>query len=159
MLYNKKSSNHKLIGINFIYKKLFVFISLIKSSFAIITRELLLTYRNFFDILTILVFFILGILIFIFAIGPDNKIYSQIGIGIIWTLLLLSTNLSMRKMYQEDFQDGSIILFFICGISIEYIVILKIFTAWLFFQIPFLIIIPLASILLEIDLIKIKLLL
>jgi len=120
MLFNKKSSNHKLIGINFIYKKLFVFISLIKSSFAIITRELLLTYRNFFDILTILVFFILGILIFIFAIGPDNKIYSQIGIGIIWTLLLLSTNLSMRKMYQEDFQDGSIILFFICGISIEY---------------------------------------
>ena len=47
MLFNKKSSNHKLIGINFIYKKLFVFISLIKSSFAIITRELLLTYRNF----------------------------------------------------------------------------------------------------------------
>ena len=62
-----------------------------------VKREYLLTFRNFYDILTILTFFILGILIFIFAIGTEHRIYSQIGIGIIWTLLLLSTNLSIKK--------------------------------------------------------------
>ena len=75
----------------------------------------------------------------------------EIGIGIIWTLLLLSTSLSIKKFYQEDFNDGSIILFFISGISFEFIVIIKIITAWLFFQFPFLVIIPLACLLLEVD--------
>ena len=126
---------------------------------AIFKREYLLTFRNFYDLFTIITFFILGILIFIFAIGPDHKIYSQIGIGIIWTLLLLSTNLSIKKFYQEDFNDGSIILFFISGISFEFIVIIKIITAWLFFQFPFLLIIPIACLLLEVDPSKILLLL
>ena len=127
--------------------------------FAIFKREFLLTFRNYYDVLTIITFFILGILIFIFAIGPEEKIYSQIGIGIIWTLLLLSTNLSIKKFYQDDFNDGSIILFFISGVTYEFIVILKIITAWLFFQFPFLVIIPITCLLLEVDQNKIFLLL
>ena len=94
----------------------------IKRFFSIIKREYLLTFRNFYDILTILVFFILGILIFIFSIGPDHKIYSQIGIGIIWTLLLLSTSLSIKKFYQDDFNDGNIFLLHMSGLSFEFIV-------------------------------------
>ena len=131
----------------------------IKRFFSIIKREYLLTFRNFYDILTILVFFILGILIFIFSIGPEHKIYSQIGIGIIWTLLLLSTSLSIKKFYQDDFNDGSIILIFMSGVSLEFIVIIKIITAWLFFQFPFLVIIPIACFLLEVEQSKIVLLL
>ena len=131
----------------------------IKLCIAIFKREFLLTFRNYYDVLTIITFFILGILIFIFAIGPEEKIYSQIGIGIIWSLLLLSTNLSIKKFYQDDFNDGSIILFFISGVTYEFIVILKIITAWLFFQFPFLVIIPIACLLLEVDQNKIFLLL
>ena len=131
----------------------------IKLCIAIFKREFLLTFRNYYDVLTIITFFILGILIFIFAIGPEEKIYSQIGIGIIWTLLLLSTNLSIKKFYQDDFNDGSIILFFISGVTYEFIVILKIITAWLFFQFPFLVIIPITCLLLEVDQNKIFLLL
>ena len=131
----------------------------IKLYIAVFKREFLLTFRNFYDVLTIITFFILGILIFIFAIGPEEKIYSQIGIGIIWTLLLLSTNLSIKKFYQDDFNDGSIVLFFISGVTYEFIVILKIITAWLFFQFPFLIIIPITCLMLEVDQNKIFLLL
>ena len=131
----------------------------IKLCIAIFKREFLLTFRNYYDVLTIITFFILGILIFIFAIGPEEKIYSQIGIGIIWTLLLLSTNLSIKKFYQDDFNDGSIILFFISGVTYEFIVILKIITAWLFFQFPFLVIIPITCLLLGVDQNKIFLLL
>ena len=91
----------------------------VKLFISIFKREYLLTFRNFYDVLTIIIFFILGILIFIFSIGPEHKIYSQIGIGIIWTLILLSTNLSIKKFYQDDFNDGSIILFLISGISMR----------------------------------------
>ena len=131
----------------------------IKLLISILKREYLLTFRNFYDVLTIITFFILGIIIFIFSIGPEQKIYSQIGVGIIWTLLLLSTNLSIKKYYQDDLNDGSIILFFISGVSLEFIVILKMISAWLFFQFPFLVIIPISCLLLEVDQSKILLLL
>ena len=143
-----------------IYKKAFLkIIQTINCAFSIIKRDYLLTYRNFYDIFTIIFFFITAILIFIFSIGPENKIYSQIGIGIIWTLLLLSTNLSLKKYYQDDFNDGNIILFFISGLSLELIVILKIITSWIFLQLPFLIIIPISCLLLEVSQNKILLLL
>ena len=127
------------------------FIQTIKSVLAIFKREYLLTFRNFYDVLTIVIFFILGILIFIFSIGPEYKIYSKIGIGIIWTLLLLSNNLSIKKFYQDDFNDGNIVLFVISGISLEFFVILKIITAWIFFQFPLVLIIPIACLLLGVD--------
>lgn len=132
---------------------------MINKAKSIFLKEYLLTFRNFYDVLTIIVFFILGILIFIFAIGPNENIYKDIGIGIIWTLLLLSSNLSIKKFYQDDFSDGSMILYFISGISLEFIVIIKIFTSWLFFQVPFLFIIPIACLILAVNPDKILLLL
>ena len=131
---------------------------IIKLILSIFFREYLLTFRNFYDLLTIFIFFILGILVFVFAIGPDKTIYSQVGIGIIWTLILLSTNLSIKKLYQDDFKDGNLILFYISGISFELVVIIKIIAAWLFFQLPFLIILPIACLILNVNLDKILLL-
>ena len=131
---------------------------IIKLILSIFVREYLLTFRNFYDVLTIILFFILGILVFVFSIGPDKAIYSHIGIGIIWTLILLSTNLSIKKLYQDDFNDGSLILFYINGISFELVVIIKIIAAWLFFQLPFLIIIPIACLILDVNADKILLL-
>ena len=127
----------------------------INSILSIFLREYLLTFRNFYDVITMIIFFILGILIFVFSIGPNEEIYSQIGIGIIWTLLLLSTNLSIKKLYQEDFYDGNLILFYISGLSLELIVIIKMIAAWLFFHLPFLIIIPIACLILNVDIEKI----
>ena len=130
----------------------------INSILSIFLREYLLTFRNFYDVITMIVFFILGILIFVFAIGPNEEIYSQIGVGIIWTLLLLSTNLSIKKLFYDDFNDGSLILLYISGLSLELIVIIKMISAWLFFQLPFLIIIPIACLILNVNIEKITLL-
>ena len=130
----------------------------INSILSIFLREYLLTFRNFYDVITMIVFFILGILIFVFAIGPNEEIYSQIGVGIIWTLLLLSTNLSIKKLFQDDFNDGNLILLYISGLSFELVVIIKMITNWLFFQLPFFIVIPIACLILNVDIDKILLL-
>jgi len=128
----------------------------INSILALFSREFLITYRNFADILSIFLFFLLGIMIFVFSIGPNSEIFNQIGIGIIWTLILFSNNLTLRKFYQDDFNDGSIILFHMSGLSYEIIVLIKLIAIWLFFQIPFFIIIPIATILLNIEIFNIK---
>ena len=118
---------------------------------AILYKEYKIAFRNIYDLLSIIVFFILGIIIFIFSIGTDKQILNYISIGIIWTLLLLSSNLSLNKFYKEDFYDGNIVLYYLSGISFEFLVLVKLIVMWIFFQLPFIIVIPIAMIILDVD--------
>ena len=128
----------------------------INSIMALFQREFLITYRNFSDILSIFLFFLMGVMIFVFSIGANNDIFNQIGIGIIWTLILLTNNLTLRKFYQDDFNDGSLIIFHLSGLSYELIVLIKIIVNWLVIQVPFFILIPISGLLLNIELFNIK---
>jgi len=114
-------------------------------------REYKLNLSGFQDILTNIIFFFVSIFIFIFSIGPDKETISVIGIGIIWTLLLLSSTLSLRKFYQDDFDNGNLLITHLNGFSFGFIAILKTFSHFMFVQVPFLFSIPVASILLNIE--------
>ncbi len=117
----------------------------INKIFLFFKRELKLFYTNIVDLLTNILFFFLSIFIFIFALGTDDKLLETIGVGIIWSLLLLSSTLSIRKFYEEDFKNGTLIIVHMGGISYELMAFLKIVSHFLFVQIPFLITIPVAS--------------
>ena len=129
---------------------------MISSILALSRREFKINYKNFSDILSVLLFFLLGIVIFVFSIGTDKEIFSQISIGIIWTLILLTNTLSLRNFFQNDFDDNSIVLFHMSGLSYELIILIKIIVMWICFQIPFFIIIPIGSILLNVELESLK---
>jgi len=131
----------------------------INTILALINREFLITYRNLSNFFSIAIFFLLGIMIFVFSIGEKKEIFDQVGIGIIWTLILLSNTLALRKFFQNDFDDNSLVIFHISGISYEIIALIKIIIIWFFLQIPFFIIIPLTTILLSIPLTNLKILL
>ena len=122
-------------------------------------REYKLNLSGFHDILTNILFFFISIFIFIFSFGPEKETLSILGVGILWTLLLLSSTLSLRKFYQEDFDNGNLILMHLNGFSYELISILKTISHFIFVQIPFLISIPIASLLLDITYDKLVLLL
>ena len=113
-------------------------------------REYKLNLTGFQDILTNIIFFFLSIFIFIFSIGPDKETISNIGVGIVWTLLLLSSTLSLRKFYQDDFESGNLLILHLNGFSFGFITILKTLSHFFFVQVPFLISLPIASILLNI---------
>ena len=84
-------------------------------------------------------------IVFVFALGADQDLLKTIGLGIIWTLLLLSSTLSLRKLYEDDFNNNSLIIIHMGGISYEFIVFLKIISHFIFVQMPFLISIPIAG--------------
>ena len=117
-------------------------------------REYKLNLSGFHDILTNIVFFFISIFIFIFSIGPEKETLSLVGIGILWTLLLLSSTLSLRKFYQDDFESGNITIMYLNGLSMELITVLKTLSHFIFVQIPFIISIPVACILVNISLDK-----
>ena len=113
-------------------------------------REYKLNLSGFQDIFTNIIFFFVSIFIFIFSIGPDKETISSIGIGIVWTLLLLSSTLSLRKFYQDDFENGNLLIMHLNGLSFGFIAILKTFSHFIFIQVPFLLSLPIACILLNI---------
>ena len=113
-------------------------------------REYKLNMSGVQDILTNIIFFFVSIFIFIFSIGPDKETISLIGVGIVWTLLLLSSTLSLRKFYQDDFENGNLLIIHLNGLSFGFIAILKTFSHFLFVQVPFLLSIPIACVLLNI---------
>ena len=88
-------------------------------------REYKLNMSGIQDILTNIIFFFISIFIFIFSIGPDKETISLIGVGILWTLLLLSSTLSLRKFYQDDFENGNLLIIHLNGFSFGFISILK----------------------------------
>ena len=94
-----------------------------------------------------------------FQSDQTKEILKSIGIGILWSLLLLSSTLSLKRYYQEDFENGTLVIIHMSGLSYELISILKIFSHFIFVQIPFLISIPLASILINLPFEKTTLLL
>ena len=127
----------------------------IKKIFLFFRRELKLFYTNIVDLFSNILFFFLSIFIFVFALGTDEQLLRTIGLGIIWSLLLLSSTLSLRKFYEEDFNNGVLIIMHMRGMSYELIVLLKILSHFLFVQVPFLISIPLASILFNLSMYEI----
>ena len=126
--------------------------------FVFFKRESSLFYNNLVDLFSNILFFFLSIFVFIFAIGTDDKLLETIGMGIIWSLLLLSSTLSIRKFYEEDFKNGTLVLIHMGGISYELLAFLKILSHFIFVQIPFLITIPVAGILFHLPMSEVSIL-
>ena len=118
---------------------------LIKKIFLFIKRESKMFFNNFVDLFSNILFFFLSIFVFVFALGTDEQLLRTIGMGIIWSLLLLSSTLSLRRFYEEDFNNGVLTIIYMGGLSYELIAFLKIISHFLFVQIPFLASIPIAS--------------
>ncbi len=112
-------------------------------------REYKVSMSGFYSILTNIIFFLISIFIFIFSIGPDKTTLSLTSIGILWSLLILSSTLTIRKFYHEDFETGNLVILHLSGLSYEFISILKILSHYIFVQIPFLLSIPIGCILLS----------
>tara|TARA_B100000131_G_C17987105_1_gene560998 strand:- start:146 stop:817 length:672 start_codon:yes stop_codon:yes gene_type:complete len=118
---------------------------LIKKIFLFIKRESKMFLNNYVDLFSNILFFFLSIFVFVFALGTDEQLLRTIGMGIIWSLLLLSSTLSLRRFYEEDFNNGVLTIIHMGGLSYELIAFLKIISHFLFVQIPFLASIPIAS--------------
>ena len=120
---------------------------IIRKIYLFFKRELKLFYTNIVDLFSNILFFFLSVFVFIFALGTDDQLLKTIGVGIIWSLLLLSSTLSLRKFYEDDFNNGILSIIHMGGMSYELIVLLKIFSHFIFIQMPFLVSLPIAGIL------------
>lgn len=114
-------------------------------------RELKLAFRYGGDSLIVVAFFVVAAMLFPFGIGPDPAILQRIAAGVIWIMALLSVLLSLDRMFQNDFDDGSLELLALGPHPLGLVVIVKLLASWLATGVPLMAATPILALLLNMD--------
>ena len=118
---------------------------------ALVRRDLLLAWRQGGGIGTALGFFLTVVVLLPLGIGPDQALLQRIAPGALWIALLLSLLLSADRIFQDDYDDGSLEQMCLGAASLEMIVAAKAFAHWLSAGLPLAIAAPLLGFLLNLD--------
>jgi len=118
---------------------------------ALLKRDLRLAYRQASDSMTVLAFFVLATVLFPLAVGPEPAILARIGAGVVWVAALLACMLSMDRMFQGDYDDGTLELLVIAPAPLELCVLAKAAAHWLTTGVPLIVAAPLMGLFLNLD--------
>ena len=117
----------------------------------VLKRDLHLAIRQGIDSMTVVMFFVLIVIIFPFGVGPEPNILARVASGVIWVAALLASTLSLERLFQIDYEDGSLELLSLSSVALEVIVLAKVTAHWLTTGLPLIIIAPLLAILLNMN--------
>lgn len=118
---------------------------------ALLTRDLRLAFRQGGDVANVVAFFALAVILFPFGVGPDPDLLARIAAGILWVTALLAALLSLERLFDADFQDGSLEALALMPVPLEIQVLAKCVAHWLTTGLPLTIIAPLLALVLHFD--------
>jgi heme exporter protein B len=117
---------------------------------AILRRDLRLALRQGADAAMVVAFFVLTVLLFPFGVGPEPNMLARIGPGILWVTALLAAMLSLDRLFQADFDDGSLEQLLLAPAPLSAIVLAKCLAHWLTTGLPLILAAPVLALLLNI---------
>jgi heme exporter protein B len=119
----------------------------VKAFFSLIQRDLKLALRMGGSGSLGLIFFLMVTTLIPFALGPDLNLLSRIGPSILWLAALLSTLLSLDRLFQADEEDGSLAVMRLSLLPMEAVVLAKCIAHWLTTGLPLALSAPLLGLL------------
>jgi heme exporter protein B len=119
---------------------------------AILKRDLALSLRAGGGAGIGVIFFLAVVMVVPFAIGPDQKLLSQIGPAILWSGALLASLLGLDRIFGADAEDGSLDLLLLAPLPLEVIAFAKALAHWLATGLPLVLATPLLGLLLGVPL-------
>ena len=120
-----------------------------KAFMLFLKRDLMIAIRHKDDMLNPLLFFVIVVTLFPLGIGPEANTLSRIAPGIIWVAALLSSLLSLDRLFKSDHNDGSLEQMLLSPQPVFILVLAKIIAHWLITGLPLIIIAPLLAVLLH----------
>lgn len=106
--------------------------------------------RQSTDSVMVVAFFVIAVVLFPFGVGPEPNMLARIGPGVIWVAALLAAMLSMERMFQTDYEDGSLELLALSPVPLELTVCAKILVHWLTTGLPLIIASPLLAVMMNV---------
>ncbi|AWU94944.1 heme exporter protein CcmB [Azospirillum ramasamyi] len=117
----------------------------------LVARDLRLALRQGSDATIAVMFFVLCVVLFPFGVGPEPNILARIAAGVIWVAALLASLLSLERLFQTDYEDGSLELLSLSSLPLEATVLAKTLAHWLVTGVPLIVAAPLLAVLLNMD--------
>ncbi|MFD1624931.1 heme exporter protein CcmB [Azospirillum griseum] len=117
----------------------------------LVGRDLRLALRQGSDATIAVMFFVLCVVLFPFGVGPEPNILARIAAGVIWVAALLASLLSLERLFQTDYEDGSLELLSLTALPLEAVVLAKTLAHWLVTGVPLIAAAPLLAVLLNMD--------
>jgi heme exporter protein B len=108
----------------------------------VIRRDLLLAMRRRADVLTTLIFFVMVVSLFPLGVGPEPDMLRKMASGVVWVAALLSSMLSLPRMFSADYLDGTLEQMLLAPQSLTALVFGKIVAHWMLSGLPLVLIAP-----------------
>jgi heme exporter protein B len=117
----------------------------------LVRRDIRLAMRQGSGTYWTLMFFLLTITLFPLGVGPEQAILGRIATGVVWVAALLAAMLSLDRLFQADFEDGSLELLALAPVPMEIIVLAKCTAHWITTGLPLAIASPIMGMMLNMD--------
>ena len=105
----------------------------------ILKRDLFFGMRRSGELVNSLIFFLIVVTMFPFALGTESALLREIYPGVIWVAALLSVTMSLDRMFNSDFEDGTLEQMLLSQHSTTFIAMAKIVAHWLLTGVPLII--------------------
>lgn len=119
--------------------------------FAVVHRDLRLALRQGSDSMMVVMFFVLTVVLFPFGVGPEVNVLERIAAGVLWVTALLASMLSLDRLFQTDYEDGSLDLVTLSPLPLPFLVMGKVIAHWLTTGLPLIVAAPLLAVLLHMN--------
>jgi len=116
---------------------------------SILKRDVALSWRQGGASIMVISFCVMVISLFSFGVGPEADLLSRVSIGVLWVTGLLASLLSLDRIFQADWEDGTLDQLMLCPLSLEGVVFAKVLAHWLTTALPLVVITPLLGTLLH----------
>jgi heme exporter protein B len=112
---------------------------------AILRRDLTLAWRNRSDIAMPVLYALIVVTLFPFALGPENTLLQRIAGGVVLVTILLAMLLALDAMFRSDIEDGSLEQLALAPAPLALTLGMKILAHWLSTALPLIVISPLLA--------------
>ncbi|MFV2091553.1 MAG: heme exporter protein CcmB [Hyphomicrobiales bacterium] len=120
-----------------------------KAFWTLLKRDMILAMRQGGGGGMSVAFFLIVVSMLPFGIGPDLALLARIAPGLLWVALLLSALLTLDRLFQADYEDGSLELLSMGSLPLELVVISKTSAHWVTTGLPLAVAAPVLGILLN----------
>jgi heme exporter protein B len=124
---------------------------MLSATIVLVRRDVRLALRQGMDSLMAVVFFVLACVLFPLGVGPEPQTLARIASGIVCVAALLAAMLSLERLFQADYEDGSLEQAALSPPPLEVVVLAKVAAHWLTTGLPLIAASPLLAVLLHLD--------
>lgn len=115
----------------------------------VLRRDLQLALRQGFDAVLAVSFFVIAATLFPLGVGPEANVLARIAPGVVWVTALFATMLSLDRMFQHDYEDGSLELLALSPAPLEVVVFAKALAHWIVAGLPLIAAAPVLAVILR----------